>query len=51
MALVRIPEKKQTLSDPLVIARYLQEIGIQYERWKLSTPIPDDAPADEVLAA
>jgi 1,2-dihydroxy-3-keto-5-methylthiopentene dioxygenase len=51
MALVRIPEENQTLSDPKVIAEYLEDIGIRYERWEPSTPVPDDAPPEEILGA
>jgi 1,2-dihydroxy-3-keto-5-methylthiopentene dioxygenase len=51
MALVRIPEEKQTLTDPETIAQYLDNLGIQYERWETSTRIADDAPPEEILAA
>jgi 1,2-dihydroxy-3-keto-5-methylthiopentene dioxygenase len=51
MAFVRIPAENQTLAEPKAIAQYLGSIGIEYEQWKPSTPIADDAPAEETLAA
>lgn len=51
MALVRIPEEKKNLSDRKEITEHLRSIGVEYERWAPSTPISDDAPPDEILAA
>jgi 1,2-dihydroxy-3-keto-5-methylthiopentene dioxygenase len=51
MALLRIPEEHQTLSDPDAIARYLDDIDIKYEYWKPTTPVSDDASPEEILAA
>ena len=40
-----------TVIDPVVIARELDQIGVQFERWEASQALTDDASQDEVLAA
>ena len=50
MALVRIPDNDQTLSDKRAITEHLARFGIDYERWPPSHSISDDAPAEEILA-
>ncbi len=51
MATVRIPDENRTLIDPEAVTQYLATLGIAYERWTRSHPVPADAPAEEVLAA
>ena len=51
MAVVRIPDKKQTLKYPAEIASYLSGIGIQYEQWFSAHEVGAGAPADAILAA
>jgi 1,2-dihydroxy-3-keto-5-methylthiopentene dioxygenase len=51
MATVNIPDKNISLTDVDEIASHLSSIGIDYERWEPSHPVPPDAPAEEILAA
>jgi 1,2-dihydroxy-3-keto-5-methylthiopentene dioxygenase len=51
MAIVTIPDENRTLRDSEEITRFLSSIGIDYERWNPSHPIPANAPAEQVLAA
>lgn len=51
MALLRIPDEKRALTEPAEIARYLANIGIDYERWEPSEPVAPSAPAEDILAA
>jgi 1,2-dihydroxy-3-keto-5-methylthiopentene dioxygenase len=51
MALVRIPERQETLSDPGTMAAFLSPHGITYEQWHSSRSVPDGSTADTVLAA
>lgn len=51
MALVRIFDPDQTLTDKQEIASYLGAWGIDYERWQPSHPVADDAPAEAILRA
>ena len=51
MAIVRVPSANQTLTEPDAIKARLAEIGIRYEVWQPSRPLPEDAPADAVLEA
>ena len=51
MATLRIPEEGQTLTGAPEVTRYLAEAGIDYERWDPAHPVPDDASAEEILAA
>jgi 1,2-dihydroxy-3-keto-5-methylthiopentene dioxygenase len=51
MAIVTIPDEHRTLSDPEAMTHYLASIGIDYERWEPSHPVPPHAPAEEILTA
>src|SRR5207237_1801058 len=51
MALVRILDNDQTLSDRSAIAAQLARYGIDYEQWQPSHSVDNDAPAEEILAA
>ncbi|MCZ6623062.1 MAG: cupin domain-containing protein [Deltaproteobacteria bacterium] len=49
MAVLRIPDEKQTITDPKAIAKYLSAIGIHYEQWEPAHVMAEDAPEEEVL--
>ena len=49
MALVRIPERQQTIDDKQAISSFLATYGITYERWESSRSVPADATAEAVL--
>jgi 1,2-dihydroxy-3-keto-5-methylthiopentene dioxygenase len=51
MALIRIPELDRTIRDVPEIQTFLAARGIDYERAEPQTPVPPDAPAEELLAA
>ena len=51
MALVRILDNDQTLSDRSAIAAQLARYGIDYEQWQPGHLVDNDAPAEEILAA
>ena len=51
MALLTIPDEKRTLRDAKEITTYLSILGIRYERWEPSAPVPPTASADAILAA
>jgi 1,2-dihydroxy-3-keto-5-methylthiopentene dioxygenase len=51
MALVTIVDEQRTLRTPQEITSGLAQHGIDYERWQPAHPVPDDAPAEEVLRA
>jgi 1,2-dihydroxy-3-keto-5-methylthiopentene dioxygenase len=51
MAIVKIPEKKITLTDADEITNHLAIIGIDYERWENEKNVSPDASADAILAA
>ena len=51
MALLTIPDKKQSVTDVAEITRYLSNLGIDYERWEPNTPVSPSATAEEILAA
>ncbi|MCU1264389.1 MAG: mtnD [Acidobacteria bacterium] len=51
MAVVSIPDQNRTLRNPKEITDYLSTIGIDYERWDTSYPVPQNAPAEQILAA
>jgi 1,2-dihydroxy-3-keto-5-methylthiopentene dioxygenase len=51
MAIVTIPDENRTLSDTEEVTDYLSSLGIDYERWNPSHPVPADAPPEQVLAA
>ena len=49
MALVRIPERQQTIDDRGDVATFLATYGITYERWESERDVPADADAEAVL--
>jgi 1,2-dihydroxy-3-keto-5-methylthiopentene dioxygenase len=51
MALVRIPERQQTIDDREGVSSFLATYGITYERWESPRSVPADAAADAVLQA
>jgi 1,2-dihydroxy-3-keto-5-methylthiopentene dioxygenase len=51
MALIRIPDERRSLSDPVKVTQYLADFGIDYERWEPSQPLPAEASSEEILAA
>ena len=51
MATVRIPDEQRTLTGEDEVRRYLETLGIDYERWPGAERVPQGASADEVLAA
>ena len=51
MAVVRFPDEGRTVTDETGVRETLARVGIDYERWQPSHPVPDGAPAEEVLAA
>jgi 1,2-dihydroxy-3-keto-5-methylthiopentene dioxygenase len=51
MAVVKIPDQGRTITTEPEVQAELANIGIAYERWTPAHPVPDGAPAEEVLAA
>lgn len=51
MAVLTIPDKNITLTEPEEIKAHLSSIGIDYERWKNVKKISPDASEKEILAA
>jgi 1,2-dihydroxy-3-keto-5-methylthiopentene dioxygenase len=51
MAVVTICNENKTLTNIDEITTHLAACGIDYERWTPSHPIPDNAPAEEILQA
>ena len=51
MALIRIVDEKRMLDDAHEVTAYLAGLGIEYERWKPTHPLPPNATTDEVLTA
>lgn len=51
MALVTILNEDKTLRTKEEITAALASHGIDYERWVPAHPVPDDAPAEEILRA
>ena len=51
MAVVRIPETGQVFREPEEVRESLAAIGIEYERWEPAHPVPEGAPAEEILDA
>jgi 1,2-dihydroxy-3-keto-5-methylthiopentene dioxygenase len=51
MAVIRIPEENRTIADAAEIGAYLSSIGIDYERWEVSSRVPAGASSEEILAA
>lgn len=51
MATVHIPDEDRTITEGEVVAAYLSNVGITYERWEAASPLPQSASSEEVLAA
>ena len=51
MALVSIPDADKRIDGFQEVKPFLAGIGIDYERWEPSRPIPADAPVEAILAA
>ena len=51
MALIRIPERQQTISDNDAISTFLATYGITHERWEHARSVPAEAGAEAVLQA
>lgn len=51
MALVKIPERQQTIDDGGEVSAFLATYGITYERWESERDVPADADAEAVLHA
>ena len=51
MARVTIPEEQRSIDDQEAIAAYLNERGIDFERWNSDIDAGADASAEQVLAA
>jgi 1,2-dihydroxy-3-keto-5-methylthiopentene dioxygenase len=51
MALVKVPERGETISDPAGVTAFLARHGITYERWESATRVAADATPDAVLLA
>jgi len=49
MALIRIPERQQTLDGQEAVSNFLATYGITYERWESARTVPTDADAAAVL--
>ena len=49
MALIKIPERQQTISDNDAISAFLATYGITHERWESGRRVPADAGAETVL--
>jgi 1,2-dihydroxy-3-keto-5-methylthiopentene dioxygenase len=51
MAVLRIPEENRTISGKAAVAEYLGKIGIEYNVWEPSHPLPAEAAQAEILEA
>jgi 1,2-dihydroxy-3-keto-5-methylthiopentene dioxygenase len=51
MAIVTIPDERQTLTDEAAIRRHLASINVGYERWEPAHAVAGDAPPEDILAA
>jgi 1,2-dihydroxy-3-keto-5-methylthiopentene dioxygenase len=51
MAVVKIPATETTITDEQDVTAFLQARGIEYRRWTPNRELPENASADEVLAA
>jgi 1,2-dihydroxy-3-keto-5-methylthiopentene dioxygenase len=51
MALIRIPERQETIDDKSAVTSFLAKYGITYERWETKRPVPADATSEDVLTA
>ena len=49
MALVKIPERQQTIEDREAVSTFLATYGITYERWEAKRTVPANATAEAVL--
>jgi len=51
MAILRVPDENRTIRSADEVRAYLAGIGIDYERWEPSHPVPPDAPPGKILEA
>jgi 1,2-dihydroxy-3-keto-5-methylthiopentene dioxygenase len=51
MAVVRFPDDGRVVTGDGPVRETLARVGIDYERWQPSHPLPEGAPAEAVLAA
>jgi 1,2-dihydroxy-3-keto-5-methylthiopentene dioxygenase len=51
MALIRIPERQQTIHDPAAVTQFLAPYGIAFERCEPERRVADDATSDMLLEA
>jgi 1,2-dihydroxy-3-keto-5-methylthiopentene dioxygenase len=51
MATVKIPDEQRTITEQDEVTRYLETLGIEYERWADSERVPQGAAPEEVLSA
>lgn len=51
MAILTIPEKNITLTDPSEIRAFFAARGVLFEQWEASVPFADDASQETILAA
>src|SRR3954465_400233 len=51
MAVLHIPDESRTIRDKASIVAYLSKIGIDYEGWEPSQPLPADASSEDILTA
>jgi 1,2-dihydroxy-3-keto-5-methylthiopentene dioxygenase len=51
MALIKIPERQQTIAEPNAISTFLAAYGITYERWESAPRVAEDASSDAILEA
>ena len=51
MAVVRFPDEGRTVTGEAAVREALGRVGIDYERWQPSHPVPAGATAEAVLAA
>ena len=51
MAVIRIPEDRETLEEKGAVTAFLAGYGIDHERWVPSHPVAPGASAEEILEA
>jgi 1,2-dihydroxy-3-keto-5-methylthiopentene dioxygenase len=51
MAVVRIPDEGRAIQELEQVRDFLAGLGIDYERWEPSIPVPSDASAQQILEA
>ncbi len=51
MAVVRFPDDGRVVTGDGPVREALARVGIDYERWQPSHPVPEGASAETVLAA